>query len=289
MVYSDARDADAFEVASTLRQLQEVWQLKNTEPPGSSLIPILRGALLHNEGGGVSVSLDEARQDLQKVFGADKSRSLKWYQDGLERGKSICRIEMADGKGIGTGWLVNSADFFPGPSRPLVLTNAHVISTSYPTAIQPPNAWANFQMLKKVIQLKSIVWSSPVPKLDATFLDFADELTCTPMALSPSPLQMAEPGPRMYIIGHPGGRDLEFSLNDNRLIGCNSLRLHYRTPTEGGSSGSPIFDQVGWQIVGLHHAGRSNMPRLDGPPGATYEANEGIPILAIQRETRGAA
>lgn len=289
MVYSDANDADAFEVASTLRQLQEVWQLNNSDPPGASLLPILRSAQLAKEGGGMTVPLADARQDLQKLFGADRSRSLQWYQKGLERGKSICRIEMADGKGIGTGWLVNSADFFAGPSRLLVLTNAHVISTTYPTALKPPDAWANFQMLGKIIQLKSIVWSSPMRELDATFLDFAEDIACLPMGLSPSPLQMADPGPRMYIIGHPGGRDLEFSLNDNRLIACNNLRLHYRTPTEGGSSGSPIFDSVGWQIVGLHHAGQANMPKLDGPPGATYEANEGIPILAIQQKTRGAA
>jgi V8-like Glu-specific endopeptidase len=90
----------------------------------------------------------------------------------------------------------------------------------------------------------------------------------------------------MYIIGHPGGRDLEFSLNDNRLIACNSQKLHYRTPTEGGSSGSPVFDPVGWEVVGLHHAGRLKMPKLNGPVGEFYEANEGVTILAIQQKTR---
>jgi hypothetical protein len=31
----------------------------------------------------------------------------------------------------------------------------------------------------------------------------------------------------------PRGRDLKFSLNDNRLIVCNSQKLHYPSPTEG--------------------------------------------------------
>ncbi|HVI77481.1 MAG TPA: serine protease, partial [Candidatus Acidoferrum sp.] len=113
----------------------------------------------------------------------------------------------------------------------------------------------------------------------------ASKVDCVPMQLFPNPLQMAEPGPRMYIIGHPGGRDLEFSLNDNRLIACSDEKLHYRTPTEGGSSGSPIFDPVSWQVVGLHHAGRTNMPKLNGPVGEFYQANEGIAILAIMRKT----
>src|SRR5262249_49701314 len=134
--------------------------------------------------------------------------------------------------------------------------------------------------------IKSIVWSSPVGDLDATVVDLVEDLQADPLPLSSTAMQMAEPGPRMYIIGHPGGRDLEFSLNDNRLIACNSEKLHYRTPTEGGSSGSPVFDPVAWQVVGLHHAGKTNMQKLGGPPGEFYEANEGIAVLAIQQKAR---
>jgi Trypsin-like peptidase domain/MAP3K TRAFs-binding domain len=285
--YVAAIGADAFEISSTLRQLIEVWQVNNEDPPGYNLLPILCAAKLSKEGGGLTMPVQEARQDLEKVFGSDGSQSLKWYQEGLSRAKSVCRIEMADGKGIGTGWLVRSTDFFPNqPPRSLVLTNAHVVSTTYASAIKPPGAWANFQMIEKRVQLKSIVWSSPVEELDATFLDFAEDLVCEPMPLWPSPMEIADPAPRMFIIGHPGGRDLEFSLNDNRLVACNSQKLHYRTPTEGGSSGSPVFDPLGWEVVGLHHAGRSKMPKLNGPAGEFYEANEGIAILAIQQKTR---
>ena len=124
------------------------------------------------------------------------------------------------------------------------------------------------------------------PELDATFLELSEDLTGDHIQLFPTPLQMADPGPRLYIIGHPGGRDLEFSLNDNRLVACNPQKLHYRTPTEGGSSGSPVFDPIGWQAVGLHHAGQAKMPKLNGPAGEFYEANEGISILAIQEKTR---
>ena len=96
---------------------------------------------------------------------------------------------------------------------------------------------------------------------------------------------MSEPPPRLYVIGHPGGGDLAFSLQDNFLLGSNDHLLHYRTPTEGGSSGSPVFEADDWRVVALHHAGDPNMKRIDGE-GGTYEANEGIAIRAIQQAVR---
>jgi V8-like Glu-specific endopeptidase len=63
------------------------------------------------------------------------------------------------------------------------------------------------------------------------------------------------------------------------LLDWDQHLVHYRTPTEPGSSGSPVFDDQ-WRLVAIHHKGSSNLPKLNGKPG-TYEANEGINILAI--------
>jgi V8-like Glu-specific endopeptidase len=288
MLYAGAVDTDAFEVASTLRQMLEVWQLDDSVPPGSSLIPILRSALLSKEGGDILLPVAAARHDLEKTFGSSESHSLQWYRSGLECGKAVCRIETADARGIGTGWLVKSTDFFPNePLRSLVLTAAHVVSETGPPGVRPTDTWLNFTILNRRIRVKRLAWSSQPGDLDAAFVELAEDLTCDPIPISPSPIQMTSPAPRVYIIGHPGGRDLEFSLSDNQLIACNPQKLHYRASAEGGSSGSPIFLQSGWQVVGMHHAGNPLMPSLDGPPGAFYEANEGIAILAIQRATRG--
>jgi len=286
--YAECKDADAFEIASTLRQLEEVWRLRDNQEPGGTILPILRAALLRRAGGSLQLSASNVRANLEKVFGSDHSVSLQWYTEGLERAKSIARIE-TNGKGFGTGWLVNSTDFFPGRTGLLLLTNAHVIgpatSDRYPDSLRPEDATVHFQIQDWKIPAGKIEFHSPVNELDATFL----ELPNLPPGASALPLEaivleVANPPQRLYIIGHPGGRDLEFSLQDNHLIAANERLVHYRTPSEGGSSGSPVFGPSDWKVVALHHAGRKDMPRLDGQPG-TYEANEGIALAALLKLT----
>ena len=64
------------------------------------------------------------------------------------------------------------------------------------------------------------------------------------------------------------------------------LFLHYRTPTEGGNSGSPVFSTENdkWAVIGLHHAGFDKVkgrPKLEGKPGTNF-ANEGVWIDSIR-------
>jgi V8-like Glu-specific endopeptidase len=107
-----------------------------------------------------------------------------------------------------------------------------------------------------------------------------------------------EPNARVYIIGHPGGRDLAFSFQDNELLDHEGppagrpqipdvWRLHYRAPTEGGSSGSPVFNGRLWEVIALHHkGGKMGMPKLNGKDG-TYAANEGLSIRSIAAASKG--
>jgi hypothetical protein len=57
--YVMEEEADAFELASTLRQLKEVWGLGIDAMPGSVLLPLLQSQLLQRRGG--RVDLFEAR------------------------------------------------------------------------------------------------------------------------------------------------------------------------------------------------------------------------------------
>ena len=287
--YIQCDDADVFEINSTLRQLTEVWQLNDEVLPGSAILPILHAALLRRKGGELTFNPQESKLEiknisgLEKVFGIDRTQTLKWYKTGWDRAWSVARLETLGGRGIGTGWLVEGEDFFPNYSGLLLITNAHVVSLHTPDSGLPPyQVRANFQELKMIYELGEIIWSSPQINLDTTFVTIKGNPPLEPLPIDLNPIQMSSPPPRIYIIGHPGGRDCEVSLHDNHLIARNDTFLHYRTPTEVGSSGSPVFDQDGWRVVALHHCGKIDMPRIDGQKG-TYEANEGISLLAIKR------
>jgi V8-like Glu-specific endopeptidase len=120
-------------------------------------------------------------------------------------------------------------------------------------------------------------------------------------AIQPLPIARDLPlltnGARVYVIGYPAGGGLAFSMQDNALLdhegpqagtppSPNVLRVHYRAPTEKGSSGSPVFNRSSWQVIALHHAG-GELPKLNGKPG-THPANEGIALMSIIEAIKGA-
>lgn len=292
--YSLCLDADAFEINSTLRQLTEVWQLNVNELPGSKILRILRAALLQREGGVVNLkakdvlreieSIEQIESDYEKIYGHDGFVSGKQYGEGLKRSLAIAQIETVNGTAVGTGWLARSADFFPNSGDGLVLvTNAHVISKDpSDKALLPHRARINFQELNKIYEVDKLIWTNSRDNLDTTFLTIKGKPQIEPLPINDDPVKMCEPAPRVYIIGYPSGGGLKFSIHDSRLVACSETLLHYRTPTEEGSSGSPVFDQEYWEVVALHHRGKSDMQRLDGKEG-TYEANEGVSILAIKK------
>lgn len=282
--------ADAFEIESTRRQLTEVWELTDEAPPGSDLLPLLRAALLARDGGAVQVSAHTVASTLEKNFGGG-FQYVPWFQEGLRCCASVARIEAKLGAAQGTGWLFRARDLFGGRSEEqLLITNAHVLNVNGDGgALRPDGAVARFEIANHVTTLGQVVWTSPVADCDATIVKLASPpADATGLSLSDKPLGMdtTGPRPRLYVIGYPGGGSLAFSINDNVMLGCSERRVHYRTATEGGSSGSPVFEENGWQVVALHHAGKVRMPRLDNP-SLVHEANEGIPIAAIRLAVSG--
>jgi V8-like Glu-specific endopeptidase len=286
---------EGFTVAAVLRQLQKVWQLDTTTSPGDDLLPVLRSALLTGDGGQVTVASTDIRAArlaefadgrLERILGADRYLSLTWYRTGLKRCRAVARIQTADDHGVGTGFLVAGPDLHPGLPPLVVVTNGHVV----PEDLDPGQAHVTFHGLdddpgrQARFRVARQWWYQPSAGsgLDTTVLEldgYPQDVVPTPLAkgLPPKPLHHR----RAYVIGHPGGSaQPQFSLQDNILLDYDHRVLHYRSPTEGGSSGSPVFDDE-WRLIGLHHAGGTRMPQLNRA-GGTYAANEGITIDAIR-------
>jgi V8-like Glu-specific endopeptidase len=197
----------------------------------------------------------------------------------------VARIETENDDGIGTGFLVPGADLYPGLPDVVLMTNGHVVpeTLDFDEAVVTFHATTGDDPEPRRFRAVRQWWYRPsqYPELDTTLL----ELDGLPYDVTPVPIATKIPNlkalatPRAYVIGHPRGLEQpQFSLQDNHILGYDETRLHYRSPTEGGSSGSPVFDKQ-WNLIGLHHAGSLEMRRLDGP--GVYPANEGIRVSAI--------
>jgi hypothetical protein len=310
--YVQEKDADAFEIASTLRQLTEVWGLTLEKPPGSILLPLLQSQLLNCKGGHIVFTpgkLDEVRQKtseampalekaiesaplpkaFEKVLGKEGVVTLSWYKIGLDRAKVVAKVLNPAGDGFGTGFLIRGADLVPALGDTiLLLTNAHVTSSDPAVrqkygSLDPDDATIAFEAFEAVrgqqFRIKKLLWTSPPDQLDASLLLIDPPVPSLQPYSFAKNLPLVDGVQKVYVIGHPGGRTLSISLNDNLLLDYDDRLVHYRAPTEGGSSGSPVFNQQ-WQLIGLHHAGGMSLQRLNGKEG-TYAANEGIWIQRI--------
>jgi hypothetical protein len=289
--YAAADDVEPFALASTLRQLEEVWGLRDDGGTGRRLLPPLKRALAALGEALIAPQAVQAAsvESLEKVFGDTGFISPEKLKLGLRRCAAVGRVEELTGEGFGTGFVVPGAALKKAWGKPLVfVTNAHVLSESDPNAAPPKRAQVTLHALRDgkgrpfTSRFGAILATSPPGALDFTVV----ALKSQPKGLDPIPISERLPaagsGERLYAIGHPRGGSLVFSMQDNRLIdhgAPDDPRVHYRTPTEPGSSGSPIFNS-GWELVALHHAGSATLPKIRG--AGTYEANEGIWIKKIR-------
>ena len=303
--------ANAFALSGTIRQLIDWWDIEESGEPGAGLLTALQTRLLQLSGGHVRLTGSQlqsahrvAPEHFERVFGTNGPRARTWLLQFLNTGKAVGQIIEKLGGGVGTCFIVDGAEFHPSlEGERLILTNEHVVSP-YPERYtsNPPlrvnKAAVRFEVFSEhsgpcEIAAKEIIWSSAAQDHDACLIRLAQPL---PEALPALPIVRYAPlvdpdgGTGVYVIGHPGGRTLAYSMQNNKLLDHNCKSdtedrtprfLHYTTPTEPGSSGSPAMNED-LDVVGLHHAGGKYMRRLDGQDG-TYPANEAVWIDAICR------
>lgn len=291
------KSADVFAIASTKRQLQEVW---GVVPEGEfgALLGILESQMLRGEEGmqsgftaadqtALRGAIGEVDVDrLERILGETGVKSLDWYRQGLQRSEGVARISDESGRGVGSGFLLRGADLSDAlPADELfVLTNAHVVAADHvvPGTLFPDEAKVTFEAIGATTEHEvELLWSSGPGDLDTSLLRLHPG---APEEAAPLPVAKRLPrlDQRVYVIGHPLGGGLSFSLQDNMLLDIVAPKLHYRAPTEPGSSGSAVFNEA-WKIVAIHHAGGLDMKRLTPVAGETdrYPANEGIALQAI--------
>ncbi|MFC1834028.1 trypsin-like peptidase domain-containing protein [Thermodesulfobacteriota bacterium] len=88
-------------------------------------------------------------------------------------------------------------------------------------------------------------------------------------------------GGHANIVQHPNGEPKSVVLQANKIVSQTEAVVHYLSDTEGGSSGSCVFNKL-WKPTALHHASHWATPEEAGDhhPGVTY-VNEGIKMSAI--------
>ncbi len=321
----------AFQLGGTIRQLEEVWGLTADASEAGQMLMAMKTKVLSKRGGQITMTPQERTDILtqpalsaspvaQSILGQDGPVRYEWLALGMQRPSAIARICRNKGLAEGTGFLVDPNQLSSRlaaqyPNELLLLTNIHVVSQgAHPMAMTPGEAQIYFDNdagRKDKPHRASHVWESPQNELDAALLSLdppirPKEIKACPLAedrvfdslKSTSNQESASeraPASNVYIMGHPLGQQLCFSLTDTEVLdkgapqGARHEYLHYRTPTQRGHSGSPVFDDSDWRVVALHHAGSENtMIRKLSDPAKRHKANEGISIKAIRREVETA-
>ena len=293
--YVQHPQVNGFALGGTLRQFTEIWRLDRGPEPGPQIVNVLRAAAMERLEGAVPMSPGDIRRARaamkggrhEAVFGHDRFDSIDNYRRGLERSASVARIGRSADTGVGTGFLLPAGALDPRLGDGYVLvTNAHVVSERAEDlaagAVHPAEAVITFAALEAAgpsteMGIRDVLFTSPPEELDVLVARLSAPVAPADAIPVAKVLPQAATGTQVRVVGHPSGRGLSFSSGE--FLGHAAPRLHYRAATEGGSSGSPVFNAE-WRLVGLHHVGGEALPKLNGEPG-TYEANEGITISAI--------
>ncbi|WP_328543796.1 serine protease [Streptomyces europaeiscabiei] len=208
----------------------------------------------------------EATAAYERILGVSRDlQAWSFLPRGTRAARTVARISARENGRelpVGTGFLV---------SPNLLLTNHHVL----PDAEAARQSFVEFDAQ---VTVDNTPQSATRLELDPDGFFAADQrLDFALVRVAPGPdlrpagetfgwnrlsaqkgkLVVGEP---VNVIGHPMGRLKEIAVRDNTLQVRLDDFLHYKTDTEPGNSGSPVFNDQ-WEVVALHHSG---VPRTDG-------------------------
>lgn len=183
-----------------------------------------------------------------------------WWDERRKRIalSAVGRIEIIEGKGIGTGVYVGNN---------LLLTSYHVVEeikknqkpakVRFGNQIWEPGSkvyqlspWESLRELPEKRFSPVTDWDYALIQIDAPNIELANvHKVNINRAWSPE-------GKSFTIIHYPDGGNMQ--VNDGEYVGlANSGRVHFNfSGTKGGSSGAPIFNDE-WQLIALHEGADS--------------------------------
>jgi len=179
---------------------------------------------------------------------------IAFLKDGVDRAASVCRIEVEDGKAIGTGVMVK---------QDLLLTNYHVYEAAGLDPSRLRLAFGCFTGLETnqrwQLADRPIVLSSPTKDLDYVLFRVEPKIlqanTIRPVSYD---TKSPPKGSSIHVVQHPEGETMKVVFGTNGVTGVYEEEglIQYISQTSHGSSGSPCFNDR-WQLVALHHAQRA--------------------------------
>ncbi|HEX7184437.1 MAG TPA: trypsin-like peptidase domain-containing protein [Thermoanaerobaculia bacterium] len=212
------------------------------------------------------ITEQERREIEQRIFEKVHQRRnflpAHFLADGANRARAVCRIVTRDS--LGTGFLI---------ARGVLMTNNHVLES----ASAASGSIAEFGFEERGVRIAAAIQPDRLfitnVDLDFTIVAVDDsrigDIAPIPILRSPATITRGE---LVNIIQHPDGRPKEVALQENDVVRVLDKVIEYRTDTEAGASGSPVFNNE-WNLVALHHSG------VEEPGGSAL--NEGVRMSAI--------
>ncbi len=176
---------------------------------------------------------------------------------------------------VGTGWIF-------GSERKVLMTNNHVL----PLPEAAETATIHFDYLKdfrtgkkttkKLMRLapEKLFFTSPVLSqggLDYTVVALEEVAEEEYGFLEYDGDHTAKDANRIYVPQHPRGRTKTYVFHNNFKVNQSDDYVTYTSDTEGGSSGSPLFDEK-MRLIGIHHVGNYR----DTPEGSWSRMNTNL-------------
>jgi len=253
-----------------------------------------------------SESPAEGQVAYERIIQGNELQDVNYLARGSRAARAIGRVWMREGngrlEGYGTGFLISGS---------VLITNNHVLPSE--AAAARSEVEFEYERDEWGRELPGVKFSLDPgalfhthPGLDFSVVAVAPRASNADRKLTEFghlPLiggtGKAAEGEWLTIIQHPGGELKQLCARENQLLKKAADVIWYSTDTQGGSSGSPVFNND-WLVVAVHHSGVPEIKngRWQTIDGQDYDerrhreadikwvANEGIRVSRIVETLR---